>query len=578
VSKSQNTFLWLILYKTGGSSAENRHIFLRSIWDNPLSDGCINVARGWLERCTKDHARCGQPEGFLSPTRLLNISKPPPFICTPNIKNTRYAALSYCWGEKETITTTKANLKSHEEGIEFSILPKTFQDAILIAQKLDINFLWVDSLCIIQDDEDDWDAQCLRMGEYYQNSFVTISALDASGSAEGFLYLRPQTPAIRLFEYSTTYIRPATTFNRRKIFENAALSKRGWTLQERLLSTRILHYSKLEMFWECRTCSAREGSTKEHVDRVDSRSLGNSEGDDFKRVLQHMDSNQYSPSHGAFAVWYRLVKQYTRRSLSRPSDRLPAISGLAGLFTTATGCRYIAGLWAEDAHGLLWLKDRCGGNYYGIETYHSYPWEWENYRAPSWSWAAVDGPVAFALYDEERTFSANDATIVNHSIEPQGSSKLGAVLPGSLTLRALSKNVQCLPQKNLGAKPESYYIDGFVAEHCKLDYKYYQVGVPHSRYTLRIFDEVGKEFGLGICDDEAMEGLVTECVAVWIGEYIYDGRTPTRAVYFLLIAPVENEPGTWRRVGLGVTKDDPDLQGFFTTVFDCYEWSDFVLV
>lgn len=151
-------------------------------------------------------------------------------------------------------------------------------------------------------------------------------------------YQRPEIPVVRLFNNTTIYIRPTTTFDRRKIFENASLSKRGWTLQERLLSTRILHYSSSEMLWECKTCSAREGSAKEHIDPVDSRSLGNSEGDDFKRVLQHMDSNPHSPSHGAFTVWYRLVRQYTRHLLSRPSDRLPAISALAAVFARTTGC------------------------------------------------------------------------------------------------------------------------------------------------------------------------------------------------------------------------------------------------
>lgn len=410
------------------------------------------------------------------------------------------------------------------------------------------------------------------MGEYYQNSYVTISALSASGSSEGFLYLRPETPAMRLFENSTTYIRPVIKFDRRKIFEGAALSQRGWALQERLLSTRILHYSTYEMFWECKTCSAREGSEKEHIDPVDSRSLGNSEGDDFKRVLQHMDSNPYSPSHGAFAVWYRLVRQYSRRSLSRSSDKLPAISALAALFTTTTGCHYIAGLWAQDSQGLLWLKDRSQSH---AGTYHSYPREPEHYRAPSWSWAAVEGPVVFAWYDEERTFSANDATITHQSVEPQGSSKFGAVLSGSLTLRALSKKVQCLAKSS--SSPKSF-INGYVAEHCKLDDKYYQVGVPTGRYSLSIFDEVGKHFGFGRCDDGVLDSLLVECVAVWIGEYIYDGRIPAKAVYFLLIVPDEDEPEKWRRVGLGITKDDPSFQGFFTTVFDCYEWKEFVLV
>lgn len=249
------------------------------------------------------------------------------------------------------------------------------------------------------------------------------------------------------------------------------------------------------------------------------------------------------------SVGLALLEREVRRSMLTPLIR-------AHLGTTE--CNYIAGLWAEDSHGLLWLKDRSKRKKDGVETYHSYPWESENYRAPSWSWAAVEGPVAFASYDEERTFSANDATIVNHRVRPQGSSKFGAVLTGSLTLRALSKNVQCLSEN----KSPEYYIDDFIAEHCQLDHKYYKAGIPDKRYTLRIFDEIGKEFGLGICDDDVMGELVIECVVVWIGEYVYDGRIPTKAVYFLLIALDDEEPEKWRRLGMGVTKDDPNLQGF----------------
>jgi hypothetical protein len=415
------------------------------------------------------------------------------------------------------------------------------------------------------------------MGEYYENAYVTISALSASGSSEGFLHPRPETQVLRLFETSNVYIRPREEFNRRKIFERAALSRRGWTLQERLLSTRILHFSSHEMFWECKTCSAREGSAKEHIDPVDSRSLSNYEGDDFKRVLQHMDRDPHSPSNGAFAVWYRLVRQYTRRSLSRSSDRLPAISALASVFSTITGYTYIAGLWAEDSQSLLWLKDRGQS---GGRTYHSYPREADTYRAPSWSWAALDGAVVFAPYEEERTFSTNDASIIHQRVEPHGSSKFGAILRGSITLRALSKNVRFESEFVHSSESEdsSHSAVGFTPEYCKLEAEYYKIGFPAARYWLRIFDAVGKRFAWGLCDDVDLELELDECLAVWIGEYIYDGRMPTKSVYFLLLVPDEDEPEKWRRVGLGVTKDDPSLQGFFTTVFDCFEWKEFVLV
>ncbi|PMD37980.1 HET-domain-containing protein [Hyaloscypha variabilis F] len=473
----------------GDHEDASNHIFLRNIWPDPFQVGCFNVAQNWLASCTVEHERCKQSKNISVPTRLLDISETCPILCTKR-KNVAYAALSYCWGQDMAVTTTKANFQCHEKGIEYGGLPKTFQDAISVTRALGIDFLWVDSLCIIQDDEDDWDTECVRMGEYYENAYVTISALSASGSSEGFLHPRPETQVLRLFETSNVYIRPRKDFNRRKIFESAALSRRGWTLQERLLSTRILHFSSYEMFWECKTCSAREGSAKEHINPVDSRSLSNYEGDDFKRVLQHMDRDPHSPSNGAFAVWYRLVRQYTRRSLSRSSDLLPAISALASAFSTITGYTYMAGLWAEDSQSLLWLKDRGQS---GSRTYHSYPREADNYRAPSWSWAAVDGAVVFAPYEEERTFSTNDASIIHQRVEPHGSSKFRAILRGSITLRALSKNVRCESEFVYSSESEES-TDGFTPEYGKLEAEYYKIGFPAARYWLRIFDVVGKHF------------------------------------------------------------------------------------
>lgn len=446
-------------------------------------------------------------------------------------------------------------------------MPKTFQDAVTVARKLKIEFLWIDALCIVQDQEDDWAMECLRMGEYYQNAYVTISALDASDSDEGFLTIRPEIPSVRLFEDFPIHIRPQT-IGRRKIFEDAALSKRGWTLQERLLSTRILHYSASEMFWECKTCSVREGSALEHCEAVDSRSLGSFEGDDFKRVLQHIDNDPHSPQNGAFVVWYRLVRQYTRRSLSRSSDKLPAISALATLFATITGFSYIVGLWADDPQGLLWLKDVKNGAPKKW-TYQTRPRELQGCLAPSWSWAGTDGPIVFAPYEEERCFSPNDPKIVKHSVEPQGPTKFGSVLGGSLTLRALSKNVQC---RASNTRTGSHFP---LSERQRI---FYMVGIPSRRYPLTIHDEVGDQFGIGVCEDLTLDNFPCECTALWIGEYNYDGATPAKAVYFLLIVPDEKEPDKWRRIGLGVTKDDPEFQGFFSTVYDNYDWRDFTLI
>lgn len=134
------------------------------------------------------------------------------------------------------------------------------------------------------------------------------------------------------------------------------------------------------------------------------------------------------------------------------------------------------------------------------------------------------------------------------------------------------------PEYRHGRTNLGLYIDGFHPEETPMERKHYQVGVPEGRYTLSIYDEAGKEFGMEFCGDQVLEIVLTECVAVWIGEYVYDGRTPTKAMYFLLIVPDEDKPEKWRRVGLGITKDDLDLQAFFTATLDCYDFNEFILV
>ena len=290
------------------------------------------------------------------PTRVLDVSGKNLRLQELDLTDTPYVALSHCWGNTATIMSTESNLSAYENKIRESDLPAAFLDAVTVTQKLGISYLWIDSLCIIQDSLGDWLRECPKMGAYYRNAYFTISALESPDSTHSFLSSKKPQDTFRWPGKDGFWIRPRLSAPS-SIFQAAALNHRGWALQERLLSTCVLHFTHQEIFWECQTCSARESSRVESHGLANFHSLVSLEGEDFKRALCSLHPDRFSNSNGAFAVWMRLVRQFSRRSLTFVSDRLPAISGLAATLAAQTKSKYMAGLWQDDLHGLAWFRD-----------------------------------------------------------------------------------------------------------------------------------------------------------------------------------------------------------------------------
>ena len=290
-------------------------------------------------------------------------------------------------------------LESRKVSIPFMSPPRTFQDAVIITRKLGIRYLWIDSLCILQDSRDDWEKESMVMGQVYVSGYVNIAARGAINAISGcFVTREPETPACRLTYESpdkcvtgSMYIRdPSYQLER---LRDAPLDKRGWVLRERLLSPIIVHYGRQQLYWECVEATIRQDGKHYDVATDDLRA-----GLDFKQSLD-FDATGY-PSTGKEPVldepsqrkqlvaakllqWYNVVTEYTRRGLTFNSDKLAAIAGIARTFHTKTGATYIAGLWKEDLiAGLAWFLAKPGG-----ETISE--------RLPSWSWARWKGVVHF---------------------------------------------------------------------------------------------------------------------------------------------------------------------------------------
>ena len=275
------------------------------------------------------------------------------------------------------------------EGFATSVMPQTLQDAATVAYELGIPYLWIDSLCIIQDSDEDKLLEISNMGSVYAMAFLTISATNANHAYEGFLQNPNEQGKIVELPYlcpndtvGTIYLRPAGWFRMR----SEPLNQRAWAFQERLLSPRLLNYTSLHVSWKCRTAKH---------DRVDS------EGHDFDgskyadRVssimnLVHGQSQLALQEEEILEIWGWVLEEFTWRSLTVKTDRLPAIAGIAAYFQGALGDEYYGGLWRRHLpRSLLWIGSRHA---YSEDTKYGRPIA--RLSAPSWSWAATDRLVS----------------------------------------------------------------------------------------------------------------------------------------------------------------------------------------
>ena len=223
--------------------------------------------RHWINDCVENHPRCHENYPALCPTRLLDLVR---FWSSGDIvlvepeddpdEHFPYTTLSHCWGPPTSprFTTTSTNFASRKERIRFDELPLTFQDAVTTTRKLKIPYLWIDSLCIIQDSTSEWEKEAARMAIVYAGSICTLSALASEDSNGGFFRVAEKKTDF-VFRYDLSL-----GSQRIRVFPcepntwrlGGPVMDRAWTLQERELSNRILHFPRTELLWECKTLKA----------------------------------------------------------------------------------------------------------------------------------------------------------------------------------------------------------------------------------------------------------------------------------------------------------------------------------
>jgi hypothetical protein len=435
---------------------------------DPSSEEGFNRIKGWIDQCLRCHGACQVQSSrclHALPTRVLDLeckaqTDSPSVLETEKIVGT-YAALTYRWSAP--LQTTRANLDQMKKGIEWTSLPKTFQDAIVITRKLGLRYLWIDSLCIIQDDVSDWEKESSQMASIYKNSLVTISAASASGNDEDLLCQRGQLHKATVqgdsgnpFQVYSRYelghdwiFWPKQSSDKYHDSEVSAhpILTRGWCFQERLLSTRIIHYTQQEMVYECQ-CGYQCECT--YLDRPSQEY--------YKQKRFHLKSeiarakmlNRSPDLTKVLGAWADLVENYAKKDLTFPSDILPALSGMANDFNDFGLGTYYAGIWEKQLPKcLLWSSLHHGDSDPEVHFRchrHPPPRKVDKYLprslqhtvflAPSFLWTSRIGPIsmprAIQQDGEEQLFK-----LLEISCTPKGQDPLGQVSSGFLRMSGL---------------------------------------------------------------------------------------------------------------------------------------------
>ncbi|CAJ0538700.1 Ff.00g066840.m01.CDS01 [Fusarium sp. VM40] len=308
-----------------------------------------------------------------------------------------YITLSYRWGTRMDIMLTQQNQADLRLGLSVQKLSRTFQDTILVARQIGVRFLWIDRLCIIQDGDDgrDWAAESIRMGLIYQHGYCNISA-DSASDTQGLFFDR-DLDFFRQVRISTRDVGGSitewTSIDRdmwATEVNNSVLNSRGWVFQERLLASRVIHFCRQEIFWECRQRFCCE-SFPESLPSAEVLDL--SQTASLRQLPTELAKD--SPWAGImdfpiedlpYDGWDDVVKAYTKCQFTYPQDKLVAIAGVARHMKSSIKDIYLAGMWKKRLSAELawWVYPDRDRYTYGQEP---------SYYAPSFSWASVKGQI-----------------------------------------------------------------------------------------------------------------------------------------------------------------------------------------
>jgi hypothetical protein len=373
----------------------------------------MELASSWLEDCAATHTECRsviESPRWL-PTRLLDVGTREDSVQRiihsielPNQPNIpRFAALSHCWGGFQHTSLLMGNIEKYAIGIEDADLSATIQDAVQVTRSLGLQYIWIDSLCIIQDSPGDWKRESATMMEVYGCSACTIVAAKSKSGAGG-CFAERNPFRVRPCQISNPFSKDSgisfcirsqylSEIYKREVVD-ASWYERAWVFQERVLSPRLLIFGKSQIMWACQRLQASEtwpcGKTSTNfIDTFDNFEVEKS------RLLSLCSNSRKSSKNDT--LWWTFILGYTRSKATKSSDRVIALQGIASRIQQSTGQHYIAGMWLNEAlpSSLLWSAASPSQMRPPI------------YRAPSWSWASIDGPISI-----EQEFTSISVTYI----------------------------------------------------------------------------------------------------------------------------------------------------------------------
>ncbi|KAF5648598.1 hypothetical protein F52700_914 [Fusarium sp. NRRL 52700] len=371
-----------------------------------MNEQNLQLALKWIKGCNRSHPICKefQPQQTnWHPTRLIHIGSKAqqPRLVIPS-EAVPYIALSYCWGTHNAVTLTEATLILFQNEIPLASLPKTLRDAFTTTRDLGYEYLWVDALCIIQDSKPDWIKESSQMGSIYGSAALTLAAAGTPSVKDSIFSRRdPRAvrPCVANIIQSSVYHRvsyPWAIYPHQPehlLFDTinkSHLSRRAWALQELLVSPRTLVFGSKQMVWSCATTEASETFPIGLDPKFSSVVSEGASLSYLRQKLMRASKLEEEPSE----FWNDFISRYTKARLTFNSDTLVALQGIVeritqarrGLNKSTPELEYVAGLWRDASfqQSLLW-RVKAGSS----------PSRPNYYRAPSWSWASLDGEVDF---------------------------------------------------------------------------------------------------------------------------------------------------------------------------------------
>ncbi|KAF2677047.1 HET-domain-containing protein [Lentithecium fluviatile CBS 122367] len=457
----------LIMY-TQSEDPAAQYVKLRPVQRDVSVEATLYQLRSWMRDC-EAHQDCSPKSDVELPTRVIEVSPPGhpdlPRLTRPGSRKGSYATLSYCWGPRPSGLLTTLNVEQYMQQLPLEHLPQSAQDAISIAKAIPVDYLWIDSLCILQDSENDKAREIANMANIYSRSFVTIAAASSEDMADGFLQKRPdrlgyyEHPGCSLplpGSIAVPFRIASGDFGtvRLQCFKchmfhddaNEPINKRAWTLQEQALAQRLLVYSSQTLRWCCRTGSSNLGSSLHYRPFETSAA-----------TLARVPTDRTK----ALSQWVKLLNAYDARKMSNNSDRLPALAALAEQYADVLGPGYFAGLWQHDLlFQLCWRRreiihwgfiDAKGSQDYVISHF-------EQYRAPSWSWVSTYNLVVVAPTLYFGTGAAPECEIIQvETILKHSNIPYGEVIGGHLIIRGKLRDA-FLVGRQVGATQDDRFV------------------------------------------------------------------------------------------------------------------------